>query len=363
MSLLSRLRVPSKFLLLDAARFVAATLVVFHHWKTNLILAPQHQVWLKRLDIFQLSVDLFFMISGFIICHVYKDRIRTGKEYWDYLSKRFARLYPLHFITLLFITFLAYISHDILVRPQVYEKAAFARNLLLVNAWFPHQSLSFNIVAWSISVEVFCYLIFPLGLLLYRRSPLILLPWLVPIAILGFLRPHVSESLSHWRLFLAIPEFFFGVGVCGIQERLPRIRWAGWIISGLFLLSTLLALKGVTMTHLSLVPAGIFLICVGSKQSNPVSWLLVRLAALGQLTYSIYMWHIPLQFAFRILPALTSSPIAHNGAVVVAYFFLLAFSYISFIYIESPARKWLTPASAQRARLSGRERSEEQVAP
>lgn len=54
-----------------------------------------------QVDAFVLFVDLFFIISGFIMCYVYKESVATLPQYTTFLRKRFARLIPLHYAVLL----------------------------------------------------------------------------------------------------------------------------------------------------------------------------------------------------------------------------------------------------------------------
>src|SRR5690606_13913763 len=115
------------------------------------------------------GVDAFFVLSGFILTHVYQsaffesERV-SGKDLFRFLKKRFARIYPLHFVTLIgaivFLNILrTFTDSNVELRwdhviPQ----------LLLFHAWGGLDGISWNFPSWSISAEWFAYLlVFPLA--------------------------------------------------------------------------------------------------------------------------------------------------------------------------------------------------------
>ncbi|MDU0356368.1 acyltransferase [Paraglaciecola aquimarina] len=108
-----------------------------------------------------LSVDLFFVLSGFILHHVYKDK-NIHKSYRKFVFTRLARIYPLHLVTLLTLLFITLVLDDFSDRynPEYYTGLSFFLNLLLVQNW-GFIPPSWNMVSWSISAEWFMYLLFP----------------------------------------------------------------------------------------------------------------------------------------------------------------------------------------------------------
>ncbi len=106
------------------------------------------------------AVPLFWMISGLVLAHVYCGRIATGRSF---AINRFARLYPLHLLTLIVVAALQAWS---LARTGIWpvyqhnDVWHFALNLLFASNWGFESGYSFNGPIWSVSVEVLAYALF-----------------------------------------------------------------------------------------------------------------------------------------------------------------------------------------------------------
>jgi peptidoglycan/LPS O-acetylase OafA/YrhL len=171
---------------LTSLRGIAATIVVILHLAYSTL--PQAGVVLSAHTHFfrngYLCVDLFFILSGFIMTHVYLDRFYLGaskSNYWAYLCTRFARIYPLHLFTLAFLVGLEICKLG-LPNAQAFtgkfNLTALVANIFLLQAFdFNCPPLLWcktfwNEPAWSISVEFITYLIFPVLLYLLLKTNL-----------------------------------------------------------------------------------------------------------------------------------------------------------------------------------------------
>jgi peptidoglycan/LPS O-acetylase OafA/YrhL len=120
-----------------------------------------------------IMVDLFFIMSGFIICHVYQDSFRFGfsnENFRQFTVARFARVYPLHFITLILciVLFVPKWGWDAVDDPK-----AIITNVFLIHSFGIHKIFTWNVPSWSISAEWWAYMIFPfLVIFLYRKKKL-----------------------------------------------------------------------------------------------------------------------------------------------------------------------------------------------
>ena len=149
---------------LDGLRIVAACAVVVLHYSDYF--KDQHfgRFMIDHTRHFNLFVDLFFVVSGFVIARQYLDRVGDAASTGRFLWRRIARIYPLHLATLAFYVVIALALHSGLARtdnPARYPLSDLPAQLLLLHA-FDGERLTFNFPSWSLSAEMFCYLLFPL---------------------------------------------------------------------------------------------------------------------------------------------------------------------------------------------------------
>src|SRR6185312_10577606 len=122
------------------------------------------------LDSGFLGVDLFFILSGFVLSHTYGAMRFRGTEYALFIRDRVARIFPLHWAAL------AILGVVLLIFPEIYHSMAarfrspeLIANILLVQNWGFTRPGTWNIPAWSLSTEWLVSLAFPLFLLGARR--------------------------------------------------------------------------------------------------------------------------------------------------------------------------------------------------
>jgi peptidoglycan/LPS O-acetylase OafA/YrhL len=147
---------------LTGVRGLAALWVLSFHIATFVPIGP-----VPLLKMGYVGVDVFFVLSGFIIGHVHLDDFAevTLAGIRRFLALRLSRIYPVHLAMLLAATLFAVVLYaagvPVLDNERFYPPQ-FLANLLLVQAWASGDHQSFNIVAWSISAEWLAYLAFPL---------------------------------------------------------------------------------------------------------------------------------------------------------------------------------------------------------
>jgi peptidoglycan/LPS O-acetylase OafA/YrhL len=152
---------------LTGLRIVAAMWVFLHHFSDVIFGLLPALLFLEPLfDRGGAGVDLFFMLSGFILAYTYLARLGAGVKgtsYVGFIRLRIARVYPVHIATLLssLVLMVGASFAGVQVGGTVHTPWALVQNLLLVQAWF-NQPYSWNGVAWSVSAEWFVYLAFPL---------------------------------------------------------------------------------------------------------------------------------------------------------------------------------------------------------
>ena len=139
---------------LTGLRFVAAAMILAHHTRGEFHM-PLPSIPLDH------GVSLFFVLSGFILTHVYPE-LETWAATKRFLILRVARIWPAHVVTL----FLAMLAYGKSINQT------FLANFTMTHAWIPmgRWFFSYNAVSWSISTEFFFYLMFPLLILNWSRN-------------------------------------------------------------------------------------------------------------------------------------------------------------------------------------------------
>ena len=202
---------------LTPLRGIAAVLVVFFHYHIFMgRLAPEGNMIVDKL---YLMVDLFFVLSGFIMYHVYGSWFKSNIDstsFVNYMKARFARLYPLHLFMLCYlviaVSFL-WIKFGASNLPgmvqSVFDPKAIPTSLFMVQAWGMHLEAPWNTASWSISVEWFLYLLFPFlisFMVKYKGRA----RWILGAAVTGglllimyYIQPYMQ---SIWDVARGIPE-------------------------------------------------------------------------------------------------------------------------------------------------------------
>lgn len=186
-------------------RGVAALLVVAYH----LQYVPGHLPLEDATAFFRrsyLMVDLFFVLSGFIIAYVYdinQSTVMTAVEIKTFLQRRFIRIYPLHFVVLVVFVVYNLTMTAVFVaagRPAPvswsgHSMTMLGAQFLLLNAWMPGPN-GWNIPSWSISAEFVAYLLFPLMVLCAAKRPRISFAIMAALVVAFYVFCSVDGSLD-----------------------------------------------------------------------------------------------------------------------------------------------------------------------
>jgi peptidoglycan/LPS O-acetylase OafA/YrhL len=221
---------PATIAALAGARAIPPLLIVLYHFSEG-----HHYSGVRLLDLVAtrgyLWVEFFFALSGFILTHVQAARVKalwTWKGYGGFLKARLLRLYPLHLFLLLLLLGLVIgtrIAGEIGGYASIYDRAyhpmvdakGFFLSLLLVQGWNTLPYLSWNGVAWFVSVEFALCLLFPLFLKaqdggLWRGVMLVA----AGIGGLMLLLAHSQHGLDltfHNGVLRGLADFSIGVGM------------------------------------------------------------------------------------------------------------------------------------------------------
>jgi peptidoglycan/LPS O-acetylase OafA/YrhL len=341
---------------LEGMRFIASMGIVFSHFFLYLDQYPQQYSFIVHK--FYLFVDLFFVISGFVITYVYGGKLSGAADYAEYMKRRFARLYPLHLITLLFYVAIAVAMTYGLVKPDnpaKYDFQALIPNLLLIHGWGVVDHLTFNYPSWSISAEFFAYLAFPLVFWLIKRqsfwtglllcSLILATAFFIAERLIGAPLTTLNHNFSPLR---AMASFAIGVWLQIHLVTLSQKISAPFAQAGLWITS-ILTMLGM-MLHapdplIVLVCYGVVSFAAIADQKGLATYASWKpISRLGDLTYSTYMLHslVATVFMSVIFPkVLGTSLLATSFSIVLALAITIFISIISLRFFETPARRWI----------------------
>ena len=300
---------PEQLKALTSLRFFAALWVVLFAYWPNLAGAGAAPGFIQKGF---LGVELFFVLSGFILCHVYLPswqdaRFRYGKFIWA----RVARVYPLHLATLAGIGLLAAAAMvaGVSVGAGILSWDTLPAHVLMVHAWGFAAEAGWNHPSWSISAEWFAYLAFPLFAWLavkVRHRPLMATGgalaalFVTYVAFERLAGMPLTQATFAWGALRIIPCFALGCAVYllwrsrAVQGRTTAVLGAVAALLALVISAAAGAPDGVV------VAAGAMLILflaacaeTGSRLGTHRAWVY-----LGEISYALYMVAIPWQLVF-----------------------------------------------------------------
>ena len=289
---------------LTSIRFFAAMWVtLFDYWPSLGVSSP------ALVGKGYLGVELFFTLSGFILCHVYLDEFGTRRfKYAEFLWARLSRIYPVHLATILGLGAMAAgaLAMGLQSGAKVLIWPSLVPNLLLVNGWGLAPLGGWNHPSWSISAEWFAYLAFPAFAALawrLRTRPIaataaacgfVIVLQEVFLRLAGF---RLTRAAIQWGALRIVPCFALGCAVNLLWRAKPlgtEVRATGAVLAALIAVvavtgfgapdwATVIAFGAMIYGLASMSGAG------SRRFAAPV------LVYLGEVSFSLYMICIPWQ--------------------------------------------------------------------
>lgn len=342
------------------------------------------------------GVSLFFVLSGFVLAYNYLSPGRAGfPKTGGFLAARVARVYPVYLLGV----FLALPGLGLrLLRTQSVGDAVLSGSpvvmsaLTLTQSWIPSYACQVNCPGWSLSVEAFFYLMFPLlAVMLAPRSktslvPIILSCWTVSLLMgLAYLKLDpdalgVATPLSDgfwinvlkYNPLIRLPEFVIGMSLGLLFLRHPEGlgRRAHWITVGALglVLVVLMVSRGVPYpimnNGLLLGPFAVLILALASGRGVVAEFLASPpMIRLGEASYALYILHVPVHSVLRRIVPATGPLSPQSTGFLVAYLILSVLIAILVLrVVEEPARvalrrrlaKWMDSGSGPDRAPQGR---------
>ena len=336
---------------LTSLRFFAALAVVFYHSGAGFaansrICAPVVE---NILNNGWLGVPFFFILSGFILTYAHADMHFNRAQLRRFFVARFSRLYPVYILALLIS--IPFVDH--------FSFATDWFQFFLLQTWFPNSGATdWNFVAWTLSVEMLFYLVFPFAFVFFRQlSNGALLGGLsVAIGLLLLIWPNMTPRLNDgevqayglvFRLpvpFLRLPEFVYGMifGTLFLRNKFIHSRLAPYAAIIIIVIasgsSTFPAIQTVVL--LAFGPLILSLAAASKKQFIRKCLENRILVVLGGASYTLYLLQFPMR---KYIAFWVPDHLALYAKLAFAPVLIFTSVFV-FLYYEGPMRKLLRRA-------------------
>lgn len=341
---------------IDGLRAIAVISVIIYHLNEN---------WLSGGF---LGVDIFFVISGFLITGIIITEIQQNSfSLKQFYTRRIKRIYPAFITVMALVSFIAsaiFIYNDFNKLRKTIELAiAFLSNFYLgLTQGYFDLSANENPVLhiWSLAVEEQYYLIFPLILILaykkFREIKVLFIITLILFFILlatsfvsaNFYKEVLHQPNIYYLSNLRFPELLVGSLLAIYHNLSNKVQLSKQVNNILAILSTLLLFSCLFLmnNNIAYIP-GVTLIlpCIftaliihTTSQNNIVKLCLSNKAIvfIGKISYSLYLYHwIFIAFAYYI----TGEKQINNQSIAIVIVLTIIFSVLSYYLIEQPIRK------------------------
>jgi len=307
-----------------------------------------------------LAVGTFFVLSGFVLQRSYASKTWTGSHLIRYGAARFARVYPVYALSLLLIAPIAFNDLFSSARAGLFVGT---RGYLLTNyglvlqGWAGKLPVSWNTPAWSLSCEFFFYLCFPVAALLLARMGRfgILVAGIAALAAPVWYR--LFSVPAAWKPVIHLADFLAGIAAAALFEYLLRLRPSlarfGYLLyvpaaaAGVLVAAGLAPVPSYFDLNSALRPLNMgLLIGLAAGGGFPFRALSARVIVhFGQVSYSMYILHVPLLWWFRRFWFTPASMLSAASSGIVYLGGGLAASCLAYRVLEEPAnrliREWV----------------------
>jgi peptidoglycan/LPS O-acetylase OafA/YrhL len=336
---------------LTFTRFIAAILIVIFHLGKDIAFFTKGSLSFIFTQA-NVGVSYFFVLSGFVMIIAYKDKAKI--DFIEFIKNRLARIYPVYFLAI-FIT----IGMKMFIKINWYD---FVLNVFMIQAWIPYKALTINFPGWSISVEMFFYLIFPLLVNKFYRKysvkstlSLIIVFWILNQIFFQLLySKYIDVYIFHnenmyYHPFLHLNEFLIGnlTAICFLSNYKKESNENYMFpILGLLIVVVLL-LKyhfGINYHNGFLSLLFVPLIYLISSSNDCITNFFKKdiFVFLGEISFSVYILQRPVSKMFTpfLIEKYTGLKMEINDPklFLIRLMSLLIISSISYFMVEKPLR-------------------------
>lgn len=321
---------------LNSFRFFTALAIFLFHASSNFLLTEDF--WIKKIfDGGTIFMSGFFVLSGFILSHIYHNKdFNNNKNLFDFYFKRLARIYPIYIlVTILYFVFIPRISYQ--------EKIFYIINDIFLLQGFFENLIKFGInnTTWSVSVEAFLYLTFPL-IILISKNRLALFIFSIILAIFSSLNFSVlKENYIYANPFFRLSDFIFGILCYLYKDFFIKLNYQKLIhlatISLIILICFVSKENRMSFQIFTIPLFGIWIISAFYSKSLFYNNSITNY--LGLISYSFYLWQTSAVGLTKeiIKNYQQASPLL---VIIICLIINLILSILSYHFIEQKSRKY-----------------------
>lgn len=350
---------------LTGIRGIAALVVAIHHFISKYYIGyfeeKASNSWVDYVSFNYanhgyLMVEMFFILSGFVLALSYNTRFENKISVGDYkqfMIKRFNRVYPLYFFSTIVYFFIFNLD-------KILNVDILLANFLFMELWLP-KFYSLNNVSWSLCAEWFLYLIFPFMLVksrLFNNNIILLLSTAIVVFIFApilntqkIYDEGVYYSIFELRMsngtgaFLrCIGSYIVGIAIYYIyinKQNVVKILSEYWYV----VLGLIMIFYGIDKTDIILdILFGLLILALTQVNRLSIIFSSKILYFLGLISYSIYLNHMIflrlLNFSFKKTIWVENELNVFCGFLLFLFMTILS-AWFTYKYIEVPFGKWL----------------------
>ncbi|MDC3036374.1 acyltransferase [Candidatus Pelagibacter sp.] len=331
---------------IEALRGLSVILVILYHFKFNSL---EFQIIKGGF----IGVDIFFVISGFIITKIIMDNKIENFSLLYFYERRIKRIIPLLSVVLIIsIISLFFIFDFFLLNKNINASISIFSAISNFYFWssavlyqFAEENNLINLHFWSLSIEMQFYILFPLLFIFFRKNEKFLHLFVLSFLILSYLFVvkiyKVHNFFNFYNSFSRVFEFFSGAMIFFYSSKLKNFVNEKFHLSLYFLGLVILFIYLQFLQNEAFHPspyAPVFIISLALmiifNNDNSLKKLKKYFSYLGKISYSLYLWHFPiLVIASYSLSELTDL----HKIILIAICFL--FSIISYFLVEKKFRE------------------------
>jgi peptidoglycan/LPS O-acetylase OafA/YrhL len=304
-------------------------------------------------------VDLFFILSGFIFFNIYGERISNCKlSFKEFAVLRFSRLYPLHWLALIII-FIIQIFRKALNFPSFLS--TYNRNIgllllnipMLQNGWIT-TNFSFNGPSWSVSIEVMMYLLF-FAVFSHSRFTKKYVVYCLLLIYFGIVMNFSRQDTAFFngQVSRGLMGFFIGCITGEVYNYCNKNKKHGLIFTVFCFIAVVSLIvfpviygygilrRWVLIYTFAFFPAFVFLIIRVKVLSR--LFAIKPFVYLGNLSYSIYLLHYPIQLIIKTVDEYIGLKINYSSNIFFLVFIIIVItiSHFTYYYFEKPVQNYI----------------------